>query len=80
MKTFTREEVAKHNTEESLWMIIDNKVYDLTDFIDEHPGGESVLLDVAGQDASEDFHSIGQHLSSETQGLLEKYLIGVLAK
>ncbi len=42
-KTFTREEVAKNNTEESLWLIIDSNVYDVTDFIDAHPGGEAVL-------------------------------------
>lgn len=42
-KTLTRNEVAKNNTEESLWFIIDSKVYDVTDFIDAHPGGEAVL-------------------------------------
>jgi hypothetical protein len=42
-KTFAREEVAKNNTEDSLWFIIDSKVYDVTDFIDAHPGGEAVL-------------------------------------
>jgi Cytochrome b5-like Heme/Steroid binding domain/Acyl-CoA dehydrogenase, N-terminal domain len=42
-KTFVREEVAKNNTEDSLWFIIDSKVYDVTDFIDAHPGGEAVL-------------------------------------
>jgi cytochrome b involved in lipid metabolism len=42
-KTFTREEVAKNNTEDSLWFIIDSKVYDVADFIDAHPGGEAVL-------------------------------------
>jgi len=41
-KTFVREEVAKNNTEDSLWFIIDSKVY-VTDFIDAHPGGEAVL-------------------------------------
>ena len=42
-KTFTREEVAENNTEDSLWFIIDSKVYDVSDFIDAHPGGEAVL-------------------------------------
>ncbi len=42
-KIFAREEVAKNNTENSLWFIIDSKVYDVTDFIDAHPGGEAVL-------------------------------------
>lgn len=42
-KTLTREEVAKNNTEDSMWFIIDSKVYDVTEFIDAHPGGEAVL-------------------------------------
>lgn len=42
-KTLTREEVAKNNTGDSLWFIIDSKVYDATEFIDAHPGGEAVL-------------------------------------
>lgn len=42
-KTLTREAVAKNNTEDSLWFVIDSKVYDVTDFVDAHPGGESVL-------------------------------------
>jgi cytochrome b involved in lipid metabolism len=42
-KPLTRAEVAKNNTEDSLWFIIDSKVYDVTDFKDAHPGGEAVL-------------------------------------
>jgi cytochrome b involved in lipid metabolism len=42
-KTFTRDEVARTNIEESLCFIIDSKVYDATDFVDAHPGGEAVL-------------------------------------
>ncbi|CAG9951032.1 unnamed protein product, partial [Clonostachys rosea f. rosea IK726] len=45
-KTFTREEVRSHTTDESLYCIIDSTVYDLTEFVDAHPGGESVLRQV----------------------------------
>ncbi|CAG9955428.1 unnamed protein product, partial [Clonostachys rosea f. rosea IK726] len=51
-KTFTREEVRSHTTDESLYCIIDSTVYDLTEFVDAHPGGESVLRQVAGRDAT----------------------------
>ncbi|KAH7342125.1 acyl-CoA dehydrogenase/oxidase [Rhizoctonia solani] len=60
MKVFTREEVAKHNKEGDLWIIIDSVVFDLSRFAAMHPGGLSVLLDeeIAGQDATEAFFSL----------------------
>lgn len=67
LKRYSRDEIAKvcvshnaydqHNKPDDLWIIIDSYVYDLSDFIDAHPGGEAVLLmdDIAGQDATETF-------------------------
>ncbi|KAI0024324.1 acyl-CoA dehydrogenase/oxidase [Xylariomycetidae sp. FL0641] len=60
-KTFTRDEVAKHANEESLWFIIDSKVYDATEFVDAHPGGESVLRQVGGTDATVAFYNLHRH-------------------
>jgi alkylation response protein AidB-like acyl-CoA dehydrogenase len=57
-KRLTRDEVAKNNTEDSLWCIIDHKVYDLTDFVDAHPGGAVVLRQVAGTDATTAFYNL----------------------
>jgi hypothetical protein len=57
-KTFKREEVREHTTEDSLWCIIDSTVYDLTDFVMAHPGGEAVLQQVAGQDATTAFYNL----------------------
>ncbi|RFU29129.1 hypothetical protein B7463_g7203, partial [Scytalidium lignicola] len=66
-KAFSRAEVAKHNTEDSTWFIIDSKVYDVTDFLDAHPGGEFVLKQVAGTDATETFYNLHR------QEVLQKY-------
>jgi hypothetical protein len=55
---YTREEVADHNAADKLWCIIDFKVYDLTDFADAHPGGSTVLEQVAGQDATSEFFNL----------------------
>lgn len=49
---YTREEVARHNTDKSLWIIVDSEVFDLTKFVDMHPGGAGVILEVAGKDAT----------------------------
>lgn len=54
-KTYTREEVALHNSEDDCWVIIDCKVYNVTKYISLHPGGASVLKNNAGKDTSVGF-------------------------
>lgn len=58
-KTFTPEEVATHCSENDLWLIIKDKVYDFTDYIGLHPGGEAILRN-AGRDSTKGF-SGSQH-------------------
>eukprot|EP01083_Nonionella_stella_P053459 141420_1 len=50
-------DVNKHNTPEDAWLIIKNKVYDITDF-KAHPGGHNVLLKNAGSDRTEQFLAV----------------------
>lgn len=45
-------EVQKHNSVESCWVIISGTVYDVTSFIDKHPGGRNAILKAAGMDAT----------------------------
>ncbi|KAJ8663776.1 hypothetical protein O0I10_000050 [Lichtheimia ornata] len=73
-KTYTYEEVAKHNKPNDLWMVIHNKVFDITPFIDEHPGGEEVLFDEGAKDASGPFDDVGH--SDDARELMTKYYIG----
>ncbi|CAO0803568.1 unnamed protein product [Mucor circinelloides] len=73
---YSLDDVSKHNTKDDLWMTIHNKVYNITEFVLEHPGGEEVLLDEAGKDATEAFEDIGH--SDEAREILEKYLVGTL--
>ncbi|KAH8399026.1 hypothetical protein KR215_001054 [Drosophila sulfurigaster] len=75
-KTFTRAEVAKHNTNKDTWLLIHNSVYDVTAFLNEHPGGEEVLIEQAGKDATENFEDVGH--SNDAREMMKKYKIGEL--
>lgn len=68
------EEVAKRNSAEETWMVIHGRVYDITRFLSEHPGGEEVLLEQAGADATESFEDVGH--SPDAREMLKQYYIG----
>ncbi|XP_017774143.1 PREDICTED: cytochrome b5-like [Nicrophorus vespilloides] len=76
MKQYSLNEVKKHNSRESLWVILDNGVYDLTAFLNDHPGGEEVLFDRAGLDATDCFNTVGHSLDAKERR--ELYKIGEL--
>lgn len=40
---YSRQEVARHDLPDDAWIIVDSKVYNITDYIDDHPGGSSIL-------------------------------------
>jgi cytochrome b involved in lipid metabolism len=56
---YTAEEIKSHNNSDDLWIVLHGKVYDLTKFLKEHPGGEEVLLNLAGKDGTTCFDDIG---------------------
>ncbi|KGL84109.1 Cytochrome b5 [Tinamus guttatus] len=70
------EEVQKHNNSQSAWFILHNRIYDVTKFLEEHPGGEEVLREQAGGDATENFEDVGH--STDARGLSETFIIGEL--
>ncbi|EUD68004.1 hypothetical protein C922_01616 [Plasmodium inui San Antonio 1] len=53
IKTYTREEVAKHNTSKDAWVIFKNKIYEITYYLLYHPGGKDILLEQAGKDITD---------------------------
>uniref|UniRef100_A0A5B7C370 Cytochrome b5 heme-binding domain-containing protein n=1 Tax=Davidia involucrata TaxID=16924 RepID=A0A5B7C370_DAVIN len=73
-KVHAFEEVAKHNKTKDCWLIISGKVYDVTPFMDDHPGGDEVLLSATGKDATNDFEDVGH--SDSAREMMEKYYIG----
>ncbi|XP_067272065.1 cytochrome b5 type B [Pseudorasbora parva] len=76
VKYYSREEVQAHNLSKDTWLIIHDKVYDITSFMEEHPGGEEVLLEQAGTDATESFEDVGH--STDAREMLQQYYIGEL--
>ncbi|CAN4094421.1 unnamed protein product [Withania somnifera] len=55
VKTYSKAEVALHNKRTDCWIIIKDKVFDVTSYVEEHPGGDAIL-DHAGDDSTEGFY------------------------
>ncbi|KAI0638030.1 cytochrome b5 [Trametes polyzona] len=77
-KLVTYAELKAHSNKESLYILLHEKVYDVTKFIDEHPGGDEVILAEAGRDATEAFEDVGH--SDEARALLTDLLVGDFEK
>ncbi|KAI8314497.1 hypothetical protein K4K61_004732 [Colletotrichum sp. SAR11_59] len=76
MDVITESELAKHYEVHNLWVSIRGKVYDVSSYVDDHPGGVEVLKDVAGSDGTESFEYVGH--SEDAYKTLAKFQIGVL--
>ncbi|CAG2100284.1 unnamed protein product [Medioppia subpectinata] len=73
-RIFTRDEVRDHDDTDSLWVIVDGYVYDVTRFLEEHPGGQEVLKEYGGDDATHRFDEVGH--SADALDMMKKYRIG----
>ncbi len=73
---YRKEEVLEHKTVDDCWIIIKNKVYNITNYLSLHPGGKKILLQFAGKDCTEYFNNINH--SKRANKELEKYYIGEL--
>eukprot|EP00611_Tribonema_gayanum_P013836 TRINITY_DN25059_c0_g1_i1.p1 TRINITY_DN25059_c0_g1~~TRINITY_DN25059_c0_g1_i1.p1 ORF type:complete len:507 (-),score=108.53 TRINITY_DN25059_c0_g1_i1:413-1861(-) len=77
-RVYTWQEVAKHNTAQSAWVIVGSKVYDLTSWVDNHPGGREVLLLMAGRDATAAFESY-HPFTDKPRKILGKFEVGAVS-
>ncbi|KAL7752584.1 sphingolipid delta-4 desaturase [Sorochytrium milnesiophthora] len=75
VKTLTWQDVAQHNTPKSAWIAVRGKVYDVTKFLDRHPGGRDVLLFSIGRDATQVFET---YHDLKVAASLKKFYIGEL--
>tara|TARA_Y200000002_G_scaffold381885_1_gene397155 strand:+ start:772 stop:2310 length:1539 start_codon:yes stop_codon:yes gene_type:complete len=72
---YSIDEVAKHNTPDNAWVAYDNNVYDITDWISRHPGGNVILYGI-GKDITQMFNAVGH--SKFALKKLKEYQIGNL--
>eukprot|EP01132_Coremiostelium_polycephalum_P007883 gene7883-9702_t len=78
LKQYSWSELAKHNTEDDCWVAIDGKVYDITKWLPQHPGGKEMLILAAGRDITNLFESY-HVMSDKPQSLLKNYERGVIS-
>jgi cytochrome b involved in lipid metabolism len=76
-KVFSAEEVRAHNTDKSCWLAVHGEVFDVTDFLEEHPGGYDIIVASSGRDATQDFDEIGH--SQAARDMLRRYKVGSFA-
>ncbi|KII72978.1 Cytochrome b5 [Thelohanellus kitauei] len=80
MKIFNRDDVCNHNKKSDGYIIYNNDVYNVTEFIEDHPGGEAILSKYLGTDITDVFNDNQHHQHSRSAlKLLETYKIGTLS-
>ncbi|CAG5102955.1 Oidioi.mRNA.OKI2018_I69.chr1.g546.t1.cds [Oikopleura dioica] len=84
MRKIGREEISQHRNINDLWLLIDGKVYDVSKYIRNHPGGASIIMRSVKKkfDSTEDFHSVIGRFRGHSESAIEElddYLIGELS-
>ncbi|KAL4934491.1 fatty acid alpha-hydroxylase [Aspergillus undulatus] len=79
LPTFTPAEVESHNSAKSCYVTLGSKVYDITSFVEDHPGGGDLVLEYAGKDVTEILRDTVSHEHSESAyEILEDNLVGFI--
>ncbi|KAM0128491.1 hypothetical protein ACHAO1_008955 [Botrytis cinerea] len=76
LKQYPLSEVQKHNKKSDLWLVIHHNVYDVTNYLEDHPGGADSLLEVGGKNSTVAFEDVGH--SADARETMESFLIGRL--
>ncbi|CAI9298520.1 unnamed protein product [Lactuca saligna] len=77
LKSYNKAAVSLHNKRTDCWIIIKEKVYDVTPYVEEHPGGDAILAH-AGDDSTEGF--FGPQHATRVFDMIEDFYIGELEK
>jgi sulfite reductase (NADPH) flavoprotein alpha-component len=74
-------EIVLHNSpERGYWLVISGRVYDVTQFMNQHAGGQKIMIGSAGIDATRVFQSVMHHVNTEVEAMLGMYEIGVVRR
>lgn len=80
LPTITQADVESHSNAKSCYVTVGTKVYDVTDFLDDHPGGADLILENAGKDVAEIMQDEISHFHTEAAyEILEEHLVGFMA-
>ena len=78
VRVYTMEDVDKHSSSKDRWLVVDGKVYDVTKYIKDHPGGEDIMMEKNQTDGSSDltdmFNSAGH--STDARAIMAGLCIG----
>jgi len=80
LPTIPQADVASHNTTKSCYVTVGTKVYDITPFLDDHPGGGDLIVEYGGKDVQDIMDDTASHFHSESAWeILDDYLVGFVA-
>ncbi|PVU85450.1 hypothetical protein BB560_007011 [Smittium megazygosporum] len=77
IRPYSLEEVSKHNKRSDCWMIINNRIYNVTPYLPFHPGGKGELMRAAGKDGTQLF--MEYHSWVNPHSMLKACLVGFLS-
>ncbi|EPQ30970.1 uncharacterized protein PFL1_01159 [Pseudozyma flocculosa PF-1] len=81
IRLFTLDDVAKHDRPDDCWLIHRGNVYNVSEFVEDHPGGDDLILRFAGKDMGEIMDDPEEHSHSDSAyDVLNEYLVGRLPK
>lgn len=79
LRIYSNEDLELHRKAGDCWIVRNGRVYDVTNFVNDHPGGEELVLQFSGKDIGSAMENEEDHVhSASAYSVLEEYLVGKL--